>query len=239
MSSAAILLLAALGQFSPPEPASSDAAALVRGLGAPRFAERQSAAVELERIGSPALPALRAARQSRDMEVKTRAQALLLKIETALLTQPTSVRFDFDGAPLSEVVQSLSRQTGFKIVLYPQNLPRWKTQRLTLRHPGAVSFWKAVDELCDTASLQYNPSMQGIAGHQDQVFALTEAVVRTMTPISDQGPSAFDFWESITSAGSATCRPAAVTWRRCRPRRVRPLEVFKLAHAVVRRGSIR
>ena len=30
--------------------------------------------------------------------------------------------------------------------------------------------------------------MQGFAGHQDQVFALTEGVIRTLTPISDQGP---------------------------------------------------
>ena len=156
-------------------------------------------------MGSPALPALRIGRQSRDMEIKTRAQGLLLKIETALLTQPTSVRLDFDGATLSEVAQSLSRQTGFKIALYPQNLPRWKNQRVTLRHSQVLSFWKAVDELCDTASLQYNPSMQGFAGQQDQVFALTEGVIRTLTPISDQGRSACGFWASITSAGSATC----------------------------------
>ena len=30
--------------------------------------------------------------------------------------------------------------------------------------------------------------MQGFAGHQDQVFALTEGVIRTLTPISDHGP---------------------------------------------------
>ena len=30
--------------------------------------------------------------------------------------------------------------------------------------------------------------MQGFAGQQDQVFALTEGVIRTLTPISDQGP---------------------------------------------------
>ena len=30
--------------------------------------------------------------------------------------------------------------------------------------------------------------MQGFAGGQDQVFALTEGVARTLTPISDHGP---------------------------------------------------
>ena len=84
------------------------------------------------------------------------------------------------------LAQSLSRQTGFKIALYPQNLPRWKNQRVTLRRPQLLPFWTAIDELCDTASLQYNPNMQGFAGGQDQVFALTEGVVRTRD--SDLGP---------------------------------------------------
>jgi hypothetical protein len=187
MSSTALVLLVVLGQLPTAETA-ADPAALVRQLGAPRFSDRQAAAVELERIGGPALPALRAARQSRDMEIKTRAQGLLLKVETTLLTEPTSVRLEFDGATLSDVALSLSRQTGFKITLYPQNQPRWKNQRVTLHQSQSLSFWKAIDEICDTASLQYNPSMQGFAGQQDQVFALTDGVIRTLTPISDQGP---------------------------------------------------
>ena len=120
------------------------------------------------------LPANRATWKSRPA-----ASHLLAKIETALLTQPTYVRLDYEGTTLSELAQSLSRQTGFKIALYPQNLPRWKNQRVTLRRPELLPFWTAIDELCDTASLQYNPNMQGFAGQQDQVFALTEGVVRT------------------------------------------------------------
>src|ERR1017187_84172 len=185
MLSTALLLLVGLGQVQGSE-ASPDLAALVLQLGAPRYADRQAAAEALERIGAPALTALRVARASRDMEVKTRSSSLLLKIETALLTEPTSVRLDFDGTLLSEVAQSLSRQTGFRIALYPQNLPRWKNQRVTLRSAQPLSFWKAVDELCEAASLQYNPSMQGFAGQAEPVFALTEGVIRTLTPISDQ-----------------------------------------------------
>ena len=58
------------------------------------------------------------------MEIKTRAQGLSLKIETALSTQPTFVKLDFNRASLLAVAQSLSEQTGFKILLYPQNLTR-------------------------------------------------------------------------------------------------------------------
>jgi hypothetical protein len=189
MSIAVLFLLVGLGQSQGVEASPNpDPSALVLQLGASRFADRQAAAVALERLGATALPALHTARDSRDMEIKTRASHLLVKIETALLTQPTYVRLDYEGTTLSDLAQSLSRQTGFKIALYPQNLPRWKSQRVNLRRPQLLPFWTAIDELCDIASLQYNPNMQGLAGGQDQVFALTEGVVRTVTPMSDQGP---------------------------------------------------
>ena len=208
MSSAALMLAVGWANYRRPRP-HADPAALVRKLGAPRFADRQAAAVELERIGRRALPALRAAPAVRDMEIKTRARACLLKIETALLTQPTSVRLDFDGATLSDVAQSLSRQTGFKIILYPQNLPQVEKTASHVAPRSSLWFWKAVDELCDTASLQYNPSMQGFAGQQDQVFALTEGVIRTLTPISDQGPFrvrllGIDYQRRLSYAPAAT-----------------------------------
>ena len=111
----ALLLLVGLGQVQGSE-ARTDAAALVLELGG-RYADRQAAALALERIGAPAIEALREGRALRDMEVKTRSSSLLLKIETALLTEPTTVRLDFDGTLLSEVAESLSRQTGFKIAL--------------------------------------------------------------------------------------------------------------------------
>ncbi len=187
MLNTALLLLVGLGQLQETS-AIADPSALVLQLGAPRYADRQAATEALERIGAGAVHALRAARASRVMEIKTRSARILFKIETALLTEPTSVRLDFDGTPLSEVAQSLSQQTGFKIALYPQNLARWKNQRVTLHSTQPLNFWKAIDEVCDAASLQYNPSMQGFIGPGEPVFALTEGVVRTLTPISDQGP---------------------------------------------------
>ena len=201
MPIAALLLLVGLGQL-PQAAGNPDPGGLVAQLGAPRFADRQSAAAALERLGSRALPSLRLARESRDMEIKTRAASLLLKIETALLTQPTPIQLDFDGTTLAELAQSLSRQTGFKIALYPQNLPRWRNQRVTLRHSEPLTFWKAVDELCDTASLQYNPNMQPFAGQQDQGFALTEGVARTpKRRFRIAGRFEYGLPASITSAG--------------------------------------
>jgi hypothetical protein len=184
MLGATLILLAGLGQVQPGEP-SQDPVALVAQLGAPRYADREAAAQALERIGRPALAALRSARDSRDLEVRTRASSLAQKIESLLLTQATRVQLDFDKTPLPEVARSLSQQAGFKIALYPSNLPRWRQQRVNWRAAGPMDFWKAVDQLCDLAGLQYNPSMQGYVG---QSFSLTEGTTRVLTPVSDHGP---------------------------------------------------
>jgi hypothetical protein len=51
---------------------------LIRELGSDEFAQREAASAELEKIGKPALDALRkAAKESKDAEVKVRAKALV------------------------------------------------------------------------------------------------------------------------------------------------------------------
>jgi hypothetical protein len=166
----------------------NEPSALVSQLGASRFAEREAAAQALERLGRAALPALHAARGARDPEIRVRAAGLSQKIEIALLTQPTKVRLDFNNAPLYEVAQVLTAQTGFKIALYPENEPRWRRLRVKLQNSEPVDFWKAVDQLCDVAGLQYNANMQGYVGHIQPVFAFTNGLLRTVTPVSDHGP---------------------------------------------------
>ena len=46
---------------------------LLEQLGAPRYADREAAARELEDLGREAIPILQNARESRDMEIRTRA----------------------------------------------------------------------------------------------------------------------------------------------------------------------
>jgi hypothetical protein len=185
MVGASILLVGLLGQV-PEETA--DYSELVAKLGARRYAERETASRALEELGGAALPALRAARTARDPEVRNRAGGLVQKIEGALLTQPTRVRLDFERTPLPDVVRSLSRQAGFKVVLYPDGLPRWKYSRVTLHEPEPVTFWKAMDRLCDAAVLQSYPEMHGIAGPREPTFALTDGASRVPTPNYDHGP---------------------------------------------------
>ena len=64
-----------------------------------------------------------AARESRDLEIRTRAAGLAAKIEAALLTQPTRIRLDFEDVSLPDAVRNFSQQSGFKLALTPENLP--------------------------------------------------------------------------------------------------------------------
>ena len=180
-----LLMVVLMGQM-PEETADLDD--LVSRLGAGRYAEREAASRTLEDLGRPALPALRAARSSHDPEVRNRASGLVQRIEGTLLTQATRVRLDFERAPLPDVVRSLGQQAGFQVALYPENLPKWKYLKVTLRQPEPVPFWKAVDLLCDAAQLQPSPGLNGIGGPREPTFALTDGAARALTPNSDHGP---------------------------------------------------
>src|SRR5262245_44492999 len=120
MLGANLALIILLGQVPTADPAE-----LVARLGSPRYREREEAASALERLGRPALAALRSVRESRDLEIRTRAAALFSRIEGALLTQPTQVTLAFEDQPLPEVVKALSVQAGVKLGLIPEQSPIW------------------------------------------------------------------------------------------------------------------
>ena len=75
-------------------------------------------------------------------------------IESNLLIQETPVRLDFEDASLDEVVKSISKQAGFEVGLGrgPAG-PDAGARRITLREPGPVPFWKAIDRLCEVGKL--------------------------------------------------------------------------------------
>lgn len=182
----AICALLFLG-FQAPE-LDTDPARLVTLLGSQKYAERQAAAEALERLGRSAVPALRAARESRDLEVRTRTASLLRKIEGAVLLQPTLLNLDFKNATLDDVINSLSRQSGFEISVLRNGAARLKTQKVTLQAAGPVSFWKGIDLLCEAAQLQPNPGMIGVAAGRAPTFALVAASPLPVFPGWDHGP---------------------------------------------------
>lgn len=179
MIGANLILVVVLGQVP-----SSDAPALVAKLGAGRYADREGASQALERLGQRALPALRAAATARDPEVRTRAIALMAKIEGSLLTKPTLVALDFEDRTIAEVARALSDRAGIKLALFPENLPTWQS-KITLRESAPVTFWQAIDRFCEAANLQYN---EGATNGREPILPLFYGGGRPAGPISDHGP---------------------------------------------------
>ena len=197
MLGAKLLLVMVLGQ-APAEQA--DPGELVSRLGAGRYADREAASQALEHLGRPALPALRTARDSRrpgdpqpSLQPPPEDRGLAPDPAHA---GPAGLR----AAPVTDVVRSLSEQAGFKVALYPDSLPKWKYAKVTLRQPEPVTFWKAIDLLCDAAQLQHHPGLHGIAGPREPTFALTDGPSRAGTPNFDHGPFRVSLRGSTTSA---------------------------------------
>jgi hypothetical protein len=184
------LLAQVLTGFSPPPQAegAADSQALVQKLGAARYADREAAARALEHLGREAIAALQSARDCRDLEIRTRARGILQKIQGSLLTEPTMVRLDFHDLPLAEIGHELTRRTGMKVVLFPENVPRWTTERISLEAASPLTFWKAIDGLCAAASLQTDLELHGVANRSEPILTLSDRIARPVHPVSDFGP---------------------------------------------------
>src|SRR4051794_39018486 len=65
---------------------------LIRQLGSDRYAQRESATQALDRLGGPALPALRKAAGSPDPEVRRRARRLVAAIARRLSGEVLTLR---------------------------------------------------------------------------------------------------------------------------------------------------
>ena len=182
MIGANLAMLLLLGQAP-----SSSPTELVEQLGSPRFAERERATEALARLGADALPALRAARDAKDPEVRARAAALVEKTEALLLTQPTLVTLDIKDRPLTEAVEAIGEQAGIKLALTPENSPAWRP-RVTLQESAPLPFWKALDRLCVAGNLQYNLGMQGSSRNREPLLTLFAGKEAHAGPISDLGP---------------------------------------------------
>jgi formylglycine-generating enzyme required for sulfatase activity len=83
---AAIAAVGLLPAEAEDPPASAQVAALIQQLGDDQYARREAAAKELEELGDVALPALRQATSSADLEIRLRARELVAAIALQLRT---------------------------------------------------------------------------------------------------------------------------------------------------------
>lgn len=153
MTSLPLTLFAALALAADPDPAE-----LVRSLGAARYGDREAAARALQALGRDALPALRAARDSGDPEVRTRARELAETIERDWLVRPTPISLDFQDRPLDEVIGAIDGRNGLRLALMAAQSDPSRRRAVTVRSAGPVPFWDAVEQLCRAADLVPPPA---------------------------------------------------------------------------------
>lgn len=164
------------------------AEAQVDRLGSPRYADREEAVAELERMGREALPALRGALDSKDLEVRNRATALVDRIEASLLTMPTLIAMDFQDAPIAEVVRSIRDRSGVNLNLRPEESPAWKDRKVTAVEAEPVPFWPAIDRLCEAGRVRINPGFPMVPGRGERSLTLIDGESRDPSPRFDTGP---------------------------------------------------
>ena len=187
MFGAALAVIVVLG-FVPPATPDRDPSALVGQLGSLRFSERQRAEAALLGLGKVALPALRPAKSSRDLEIRTRAAAILGRIEDSLLVEPTSVSLGFRDVPISEAIRAINAETGLTLATSTDGDPAWADRRLTLDAGTPLPFWKAVDALCEAGKAHYSLGGPTSAGQGPSIFSIGDGPALPPGPTFDRGP---------------------------------------------------
>ena len=128
---------------------------LIGRLGSPDRVVREEAARTLEERGAEALPALRAALEAaREPEARDRFADLIARVEARSLDRPTMVALDVADRPLGEAVEALATRSGFALSL---DDPALAGRRVTVRAPGPLPFWEALDRLGRAGHVRHDP----------------------------------------------------------------------------------
>ena len=186
MIGAALTVAFALG-FVAPGPA-PDPSALVGQLGSARYPDRERAAANLMRLGKVAMPALRAAKSAKDLEIRTRATAILGRIEGSLLVESTPIDLDFRDVKIADVLRTINARTGLSLTAASDGDPGWAERRFSLDPGTSLPFWKAIDTLCEAGQAHYVLGGPKSLGQGASAFSIEEGIEPPLGPISDAGP---------------------------------------------------
>lgn len=142
------LLLLFLGAAAGPQDLEPQVLELVTKMGEDDIDVADQAAAELQKIGPPALPALRECARKRHGDLKLRLDELVRKIERGekvrkAVGRVPRVTARFQDRPVSEILEEISKQSGVRVE--GRDVPA--EARASLAAEDAP-VWKAIDELC-------------------------------------------------------------------------------------------
>ena len=179
-----LLFILAAGTPLSAAPATNPAAeipSLIQQLSDDDWKLRQKAQERLVSLGDAAIEPLRTiARETKDEEVRTRAEAALSQIAEKSRSGPTLITLRLRDAPIPTAIQQLSEHAKVDIALWPPALAQQLQTKITLdadREP----FWTVVRKLCEKTGLGLERS-----GQQNQI-TLVQRADWSKRPFSSHG----------------------------------------------------
>lgn len=126
---------------------------LIRDLSSPDYRLRERAGRELARRGETVLADLRATlATTEDAEVSRRIGVLVRKMEYDKLVAPKRVTLNLKEKPLKEAVETIAKQTGYRIDFNSSRAGTAYTFEL-----NDVPFWQAIDSVANAGGLNVYP----------------------------------------------------------------------------------
>jgi hypothetical protein len=153
---AAVLLTAPVRTRAEAEPP-AEATRLVGQLADGDYRQRERAVEQLRRLGPAALPALRAAADHPDAEVRRRINDLIPILEVEAALAPKRVTLKVSDKTLRQTLDVLQDQSGYKIDVFGPNLDQKVSVDVT-----DVTFWQALDAVAREGGMIIDHN-QGIA----------------------------------------------------------------------------
>lgn len=130
-------------------------ARLITRLGNDAYTQREAAGAELAALGGAVRSELEAATRHDDPEVRLRAKELLRRLREDDLWQPAKVSFSGRQVAAGEVLATLSRQSGNRLLIGDEyGAFRERTVDADF---AEAAFWQAVDDLCRRSGNRVRP----------------------------------------------------------------------------------
>jgi len=130
-------------------------ARLIRDLGASDFRRREAAQAELAGLDHQRREQLRAALESRSLEVRLRADDLLRRLYVRDLWQPTRLDFDCEHENVESALARLAERTGNRVLVGPR-YASFENRAVTLSLQDAT-YWHVLDSLCRQSGNRIRP----------------------------------------------------------------------------------
>ncbi|HEV3445634.1 MAG TPA: hypothetical protein VG099_13385 [Gemmataceae bacterium] len=120
------------------------------------FRTREAAVKEIMKIGVPALPALQKAKEHRDAEARRRIDEMIVCLERAAALAPKLVTLKMDKKSVRDVLNELSKQSGFKIPTTDAGFNGPQGKALHSFQFDKTPFWEALDKVCEKCGMIVN-----------------------------------------------------------------------------------